>query len=193
MGSPVSPTVAKIYMEHFESKALQTSLHPPRVWLCYVDDTFTVLKEEYKAEFTDHLNNQDRYIKFTSESEDNGSIPMLDVRVIQKEDNSVKLQVYRKPTHTDQYLNFRSNHTLAVKYGVIKTLHHRAETVTSNKQDLKQEKEHLKSALFNNGYTDWSIQMGATKIKERTKPRIRSQQGDTKIKLSHFHPLCSRH
>ena len=46
MGSPVSPTVAKVYMEHFESKALQTALHPPRVLFRYVDDTFTVLKEE---------------------------------------------------------------------------------------------------------------------------------------------------
>ena len=29
MGSPVSPTVANLYMEHFERKSLRSAINPP--------------------------------------------------------------------------------------------------------------------------------------------------------------------
>ena len=32
MGSPVSPIVANLYMEHFESIALSTAARPPSLW-----------------------------------------------------------------------------------------------------------------------------------------------------------------
>ena len=48
-----------------------------------------------------------------------------------------ELEHYRKATHTDQYVNFNSNHTLGVKVGVVKTLLHRVETVVLDKNDLE--------------------------------------------------------
>ena len=30
MGLPIGPTVAKLYMEHFEGKALRSATNPPR-------------------------------------------------------------------------------------------------------------------------------------------------------------------
>lgn len=40
---------------------------------------------------------------------------------------SLKIEVYRKPTHTDQYLLFDSHHPHEHKLGVIITLHHQAD------------------------------------------------------------------
>ena len=43
MGSPISPIVANLYMENFETRALQSSPNPPLLWKRFVDDTFVIL------------------------------------------------------------------------------------------------------------------------------------------------------
>ena len=48
--------------------------------------------------------------------------PSSSTLMVWKEDGTIKLLVYRKKTHTDQYLNFSSHHPLDKKLGVIKTL-----------------------------------------------------------------------
>ena len=65
MGGPCSPLVANAYMEYFEKRTLYSAPHLPRIWKRYVDDTCCVIKSAYIDEFTDHINYQDRNIKFT--------------------------------------------------------------------------------------------------------------------------------
>ena len=73
--------------------------------------------------------------------------PSWDTTVKPKENGNLSTTVYRKPTHTDQYLQWDSHHKLSAKFSIIKTLSHRAQTVCSNPELLKQEKEHLRKAL----------------------------------------------
>ena len=57
------------------------------------------------------------------------------------------MSVYRKPTHTNQYLQWDSHHSISAKYSVISTLYHRANEVCSINQQLKEEHEQIKQAL----------------------------------------------
>ena len=42
MGSPLSPVISKLFMEHFESKALETTPIKPWYWNRFVDDTLVI-------------------------------------------------------------------------------------------------------------------------------------------------------
>ena len=71
---------------------------------------------------------------------------------------SLKITVYRKPTHTDMYLHWDSyHHHLSAKFSVINTLRHRAKTVCSNSQLLKEEEDHLNKVLRRCKYPMWAL------------------------------------
>ena len=158
MGSPVSPIVANIYMEAFEDRTINTALHPRKIWKGYVDDTFVIQLESQKEEFFHHISQVNTSIKFTmEEAGPDGSIPFLDLLITPEVDGTLTTKVYRKPTHTDQYIQWDSNHNLASKYSVINTLTHRAKTLCSTLESIKQELEHLEKVLIGCKYPRWAI------------------------------------
>ncbi|XP_072048672.1 uncharacterized protein [Amphiura filiformis] len=124
MGSPLSPLACNIFMEWLEQKAISTAPEScrPRLWKRYVDDVLEIIRKGQVDNLTDHLNTIDPTgsVKFTYEQEHNGSIPFLDTLITRKPDGSVKLSIYRKKTHTDQYLQFSSHHHLHQKLGVVR-------------------------------------------------------------------------
>ena len=121
-----------------------------------------------------HMNNVDPIgsIIFTREDEENNSMPFLDAKFTRKEDGSVKSTVYRKKTHTDQYLNFASHHPKHQKLGVVRTLMHRCETITSEEGDKKEEVEHLREALRVCGYPSWALNKVTDSSKKKKKKKM---------------------
>ena len=133
MGSPVSVVVANLVMEDVEQRALVTFTgEKPRFWKRYVDDTFTAIKLNLLQEFHDHLNSIVGSIQFTYEVEENGCLPFLDILVQRDDDGCLSTSVYRKKTHTDQYLGFHSHHPSSHKAAVVSTLLKRAERLSSS-------------------------------------------------------------
>jgi hypothetical protein len=120
MGSSLSPIVSNICMELFEELALDSAQYKPSLWLRYIDDIFMVLPHgsEQLQNFLDQLNSLRPSINFTMEIESGSAIPFLNVLVIMK-GTKLATKVYRKPTHTGQCLNFKSNHPPHVKRGLI--------------------------------------------------------------------------
>ena len=183
MGSPVSPVLANLYMEFFEDRALSTAVNPPRWWKRFVDDTFVILKKDHKEEFLQHINSVDPSIQFTTEEQkEDGSMPFLDILVTSQEDGTLTSKVYRKPTHTDQYLQWDSHHNLTCKYSVINTLTHRAMAVCSNSQLLKEELHHIEGALTKCKYPRWAFQKI---LKDQESKKNKKKERNTPIKKRH--------
>ncbi|XP_030845380.1 uncharacterized protein LOC100892584 [Strongylocentrotus purpuratus] len=148
MGSPLSPVIANIFMEHFETTALQTLSQRPSLWLRYVDDTFVIWPHSRRDldHFLAHINQHHPIIKFTMETEQNNSIPFPDVLFTKSQSGKPTHQVYKTHTHTDIYLHYRSFHHIFVLQSVPNAFIHRAHQL-SDADHLVQEIQHVTTAL----------------------------------------------
>ena len=84
-------------------------------------------------------------------------MPFLDIPIIPGKEGKLNTTVYRKPTHTDLYLQWDSHHNIPAKYSVTGTLFHRAKTICSSPQHLHKEEQHLTSALKRCKSPTWAL------------------------------------
>ena len=82
--------------------------------------------------------------------------------------------MYCKPTHTDQYLQWDSHHSLSAKYGVIGTLTHRAKIVCTTPELLQKELTHLRNAMGKCNYPPRAI----NKVQNKTLNSNQVDQGN---------------
>src|SRR5437867_910285 len=94
-------------------------------WFRYVDDVFLIIEKENDLKLMETLNTYHKDIRFTSEEEQNGELPFLDVMVYRK-DGNLGTKVFRKSTHSVIYLNFSSINPESHKISVADTLIRRA-------------------------------------------------------------------
>ena len=134
-----------IYVWQIEEMAINTTPVPPKVWKRYVDDSFCSINS-----FHNTLNSIDQHISFTIE-EDNNQIAFLDALVTRK-NNALIVDGYRKPTHTDRYLDFFSHHDKRHMISTAETLLYRATKLPSTKQGKETELIHVTDALRSNNY-----------------------------------------
>ena len=103
--------------------------------------------------FFHHINNFHQNIKFTMEEESNGELAFLDT-LLKQNNGEISVLVYRKPTHTDQYLHYSSHHQTSCKESVVSSLFNRAYSIITNKDDLHKENTRIKQVLKENGYQE---------------------------------------
>ena len=122
------------------------------MWVRYVDDTFCGIEQQYEEEFQKHLNSISPSVTFTLEREQNQSLAFLDVKITRNKDNTISTTIYKKPTHTDRYLQFDSHHFQHRKFAVAKTLHNRIDTHVTNSDDKATLHKQMQHTLMLNGF-----------------------------------------
>ena len=146
MGKSTSSPLSDIYMEDFEEAALanyptgDNSIRPSDVilfWLRKADDTLVAIHNDHIHPLHNYLNSIHPDIKWTIEVEQDRKIAMLDVTIIHNPNGSLSFDVYRKPTHTNQYIPFNSHQPLAHKLSTIHALTRRAALIPSTEAPKK--------------------------------------------------------
>ena len=153
MGIPVSPVMANLCMEVIENTAIHTTLTKSKTWKRFVDDSFSIIKKIAISTFHNTLNNIDPNISFTIELEQDNQISFIDA-LITRQGNNLEVDVYRKPMHTDRYIDFNSHHDIKCKISTARTLIHRAQTLPTKHTSKQDELNHITTTLKCNGYPD---------------------------------------
>ena len=72
--------------------------------------------------------------------------------MVGESDDSISTKVFRKDTHTNQYMNFISNYSLKYKRGVVQTLVNKVDRLVSVDTELGRDKKHTRKTLHVNSY-----------------------------------------
>ena len=123
----------------------------PLFYRRYVDDIFAVFENKEKAiEFLAFLNGRHPNIKFTSEENENGVLPFLDIIIRNR--NRLETSVFHKSTYTGLLTNFKSFVPFTYKKRLIDTLLDRTFKINSSWNGLDLDFKALKNTFLKNLY-----------------------------------------
>ena len=138
MDSPLGPLLANTFMCHIENQLEQKNMIPS-FYRIYVDDTLVKMPNaESATDFLQVLNSAYPSLSFTMELEREGSIPFLGT-VITRCGNTLKTEVYRKPTDTGLLLHFQSHVDNRYKKGLVYAMVDRAYRLSSTEEAFTKE------------------------------------------------------
>ena len=154
MGSPLGPTLANAFLCYYEEQWLRDCPveFAPLYYKRYVDDIFVLFRSpDHVVHFQNYMNSKHASMSFTSECENDGVMPFLDI-TISKENGAFTTSVYHKPTFTGLYTHADSCIPYSYKMGLILTLIHRYYMICSTYSSLHIELGYLKIVLLKNRY-----------------------------------------
>ena len=188
MGSPLSPVLANLFMEYFESQLLPSITPKPLMWLRYVDDVFLIWPENENFDvFYQKVNDLVPSIKFTTEWENNRNLPFLDTRV-HRMISGFSFAIYRKPTHSNQYIHYFSWHTEQVKRSALFSLLLRAYRICDHPY-LQLEIDFIYAAFQKTGFPIHVIEEVHCKVVRKfnnsSRPTVDDENRQPRLPLPH--------
>ena len=165
MGSSLSGIVADLFLQKLEFQVVKKNPHIS-CWSRYMDDIFSIYTSDQLESILQSLHQFHNKIKFTVEHEKNGTLPFLDVLVCRRQDDSVCLRIYRKPTHTNRYLNWKSFHHPSHVISVADSLIRRA-ILISDPDYLDEELKFISKVLIQNSFPKHEIEFKISDLKHK--------------------------
>lgn len=151
MGNCLSPVCSDVVMSELQTKCIDKLDFKLPFFKRYVDDIITCVPIDKISTLLDAFNSFHPRLQFTVEREDNNSIAFLDLLLIRTHDNKIKTDWYHKPTFSERFLNFRSQHSFKQKINIIKNLKNRA--LQLSHPDFHQKNlSNIKTYLIKNDY-----------------------------------------
>ena len=119
-----------------------------------MDDIFVLFENlEHAEKFKAYLNKRHKNMSFSLEVESSNKLPFLDICVHRGENSDTFLtSLYRKPTFSGMYTNFKSFISIRYKYSLISSLLYRVFMICSNYELIVEEIEKLKVIWLKNAF-----------------------------------------
>ena len=158
MGSPLGPTLANIFLCHWEEIWLKKcpKQFRPEYYNRFMDDTFLLFSsEDHVNKFKKYINTRHKNMTFTHEIEKNNNLAFLDILVTRE--GTFRTSLYRKPTFSGLYTHFKSHMPDSYKKGLLYTLLHRAFVICSSWDKFHEEVCFLKKTFRKNSFPDFFI------------------------------------
>jgi len=127
-GSPISNTVAEIFLQGLENTRLEQILDAQNITFCArcVDDILLIYNTKHTAPeiMHSHINTVHHNLQFTPTFEHNNNKSFLDLLTI-RHPTQIEIYIFRKPTTTDTTINYTSNHPTEHKMAAYRYLIYR--------------------------------------------------------------------
>ena len=146
-------------------------------WKRYLDDCFILWKPSWGniEELFSMLQNLHTQIKFTMENNPK-EIPFLDILITKDKHGKITTDIYRKPTDTQQYLHFKSQHPKSCIKSIPYSLARRTCTIISDQNLRKTRLNELRQTLVQRGYPILLIDKGIELAEQIPLSELRNPQ-----------------
>jgi hypothetical protein len=181
MGSPISGSMAEAYLQYTETMHVKHWLENGEilVYKRYVDDILIIYNKDKTDEQTllAHVNKVDKNLQFKITKEENNTIQYLDISIYRNE-KSIRISIYRKPTETGTVIHVSSNHPNEQKIMAFSYYINRMITLPITEEAKNKEWQIILAIAIRNGYIANKIQALKTKLLLRKQSR-KQQLADT--------------
>jgi hypothetical protein len=145
MGSPISGTMAEIFLQYIENEHIKQSPDTKNIILYtrYVDDILTIYDNTRTTadDIHNHINNTHKSLQFSPTPENKKQVNFLDLNITRKE-NKLEIGIYCKPTTKDTTINYISNHPHGTQTRGIQVPHQQNARTTTDKRKKTTRMEH---------------------------------------------------
>ena len=192
MGSPLSPLLAEVFMKHLEHNYIKNSpLFTSHIftWHRFVDDVFVIFRgsTEQADLYLQHLKSIRINLKFSTEVENEYSLPFLDLKIIRNNvDNKLRFEIFRKPTATYHLIPYDSSHPTQHKIAAFYNLFHRLLSAPLNKENFTKECEYILRLAMVNGFPLKLIQNIFHKVNNKLSLKRLTQLSQTNKEYTYF-------
>ena len=185
IGLSLMVVIAEGYLQFIEKNAMEIALNAnvaPKTYRRYVDDSHARFDTcEQLNEFHQILNDQDERIQYTVESEVDGGLAFLDIRLQNNRNGKYEFQVYRKEAITNVQIKPSSSVDPKMYIGVFKGFLARAIRICSG-HHLNEEVEFLIQVFVENGYNEIVLRDTSRKyLENRSNSRQSTDQTSKKV------------
>ena len=167
MGAALGPVLANIIMTELERVVVDDLIKSGKIkfYTRYVDDTLLLVKPEDVDEILACFNNYHKNIEFTVDRFEDCVPHFLDLEI-----HPDGISIFRKETHTTQFVHFDSFTNWSYKTAWIRSLVTRANRLCSPNK-LKDEIKNIKKFASYNGFPRWVVNKV---VKQSSEPSTRS-------------------